>query len=124
MNSFGLLLNKIVTPLTGEPGIRHSERQLGRRLALCGPVVFYLILIVGALLLGVRGEASVGVTLTYWLFIGAVQSVYIIPAIVTALLLKRRDLAWGCARGAGLVVVATALAWGVGVLVLPRLGFN
>ena len=92
--------------------------RFGVRLALYGPIAFYVLLAAGLVILQVDGESALGLTLMYWLFIGASQLVYLVPAIAGALLAKRRGVAWGMVRGAGIIAAVNGVAWVIGYYVI------
>jgi hypothetical protein len=52
-----------------------TETQFGGRLALSGPILCYTALLLGMLIWRVEGEAGLGMTFMYWLFIGLTQLV-------------------------------------------------
>ena len=106
--------SRLVRFLIGAPRAGESDTRFGMRLALYGPLVFYLVLVALLIVLQVEGEAGLGLTLSYWLFIGVSQLIYLIPSIVVAIVISRRQVAWGMARGAGVVAILNAGAWFIG----------
>ena len=109
---------RLVRLLIGAPLDGESDPRFGRRLALYGPIAFYVLLLLVLIVVRVEGEAGLGLTLSYWLFIGVSQLAYILPAIGVALWLKRRGVAVGMIQGAGLVALLNAVAWFVGYYVI------
>jgi hypothetical protein len=105
---------QLVRLLIGSPRAGESDRRFGRRLALYGPIAAYVGLLLVLIVARVEGEAGLGLTLSYWLFIGVSQLAYILPAIGMALWLKRRGVAVGMIQGAGLVALLNAVAWFIG----------
>jgi hypothetical protein len=104
--------------LVGGPRLGESDARFGRRLALYGPIAFYALLFLVLMLAQVEGEAGLGLTLAYWLFIGVSQLAYLVPGIALALVMKRRGVAAGLAQGAGLVAALNGIAWVVGYYVI------
>jgi hypothetical protein len=94
-----------------------SDSRLGMRLAILGPILCYLLLGVALVALGGEGEAGLGMALSYWLFIGVSQCVYLIPGICVALLTRHSGIAWGLLRGGGIIAVINVLAWGIGLYI-------
>src|SRR5258707_90795 len=72
-----------------------GDRRLGIRLAVSAPLLVYMALFFGMLAWRVEGEAGLGLTLAYWLFIGLAQLIYIVPCIVVAAWRHRPELAKG-----------------------------
>jgi hypothetical protein len=97
-----------------------ADGRFGVRMALSGPLLFYFLLFVVMIVFRVEGEAGLGLTLSYWLFIGAAQCVYLVPAVALALLRSRRQVAWGLIRGGGIIAVVNLVAWGLGLWIGPR----
>ena len=109
---------RVVRAVFGAPRAGEDDRRFGVRLALYGPLAFYVVLAASLAIFQVEGEAGLGITLMYWLFIGVSQVVYLIPGIGVALIAKRRGLAWGMVRGAGIIAVLDGVAWLVGYYVI------
>jgi hypothetical protein len=100
--------------LLGAPRTGETDTRFGRRLALYGPLAFSVVLFVILLLFGVEGEAGLGLTFSYWLFIGASQLLYLGPGIVLALFMKRRGIAVGLLQGGAVIAVVNVAAWVIG----------
>jgi hypothetical protein len=98
-----------------------SERRFGVRLALYGPIPFVLVVMLVMTLLPIEADAEWGIA--YWLFIGVIQWIYLLPGVVLALALRRRQVAWGLLLGGGIVGGLNLVGWGLG-LVLNRLGLR
>jgi hypothetical protein len=97
----------------GEPDLR-----FGMRLALSGPILFYVVVLLGMLAAQVEGEAGLGLTLAYWLFIGVSQLLYLAPGIAIAVWRGQRTVAKGLALGGVIIAAVDALAWIIGVYVI------
>jgi hypothetical protein len=95
-----------------------ADLRFGVRLAVSGTILFYPVLLLGMLVGRVEGEASLGLTLAYWLFIGLSQLIYLIPAIVIAAWRGRPTVAKGLALGGAIIAAVDAIAWAVGVYVV------
>ena len=96
-----------------KPG--EKDRSLGMRIAASVPVALYPLLFVGMLLFRVGGEAGLGLTLAFWLFIGVWEWLYLAPAIGWALAKKHPEIAKGLALGGVIIGVTNAAAWGIGM---------
>jgi hypothetical protein len=112
------LSHRILLKVIGSPRPGESDVRFGVRLALYGPIAFYVFLWIGLIVLQVDGESGLGLTLMYWLFIGVSQLVYLIPCIVAAFVVKRPGVAWGMVRGAGVIAALDGVAWLIGYYVI------
>jgi hypothetical protein len=92
--------------------------RFGVRLAISLPLLFYTGFLLVMLAGRVEGEAGLGLTLAYWLFIGLAQLIYLIPAIAVALWRKRSQVAKGLAIGGAIIAIVDAVAWVLGVYVV------
>jgi len=97
-----------------------SDLRLGTRLALLGPLLFYILVVLLLIVARVDGESGEGFFYAYWLFIGAAQCIYLGPAIILSVARKRPQIAWGLARGGGIIAGVNAVAWGVGLYIGAR----
>jgi hypothetical protein len=77
------------------------------------------VLTIALIVFGVEGEAGLGLTLSYWLFIGLSQCLYLIPAIGVAVVTKRPQVAWGLVRGGGIIAVVNVVASVLGRYIGP-----
>ena len=96
-----------------KPG--EKDRSLGMRLALSVPVASYPLLFAGMLLARVGGESGLGITLFFWLFIGAWEWLYLAPAIGWALVKKHPEMAKGLALGGVIIAITNGAAWAMGM---------
>jgi hypothetical protein len=96
-----------------KPG--EADSRFGMRLAVSSPVPLYLMLVVGMLVTNVSGEGSLGLTLTFWLFIGAWQWLYLVPGASLALLRKQPAMAKGLVLGGVCISIANGFAWALGL---------
>jgi hypothetical protein len=95
-----------------------TDAQFGFRLAISLPLLFYIAFLLLMLAGRVDGEAGLGVTLAYWLFIGLAQLIYLIPAIGVAIWRRRSGVAKGLAIGGAIIGIVDVVAWVLGVYVV------
>lgn len=88
--------------------------RFGQKLALYGPLAFFALLVIGILSFRTEAEAALGLTMSFWLFIGVVQLLYLIPAMALSFFIGRRRLALGLLQGGGLIAFVNAVAWVIG----------
>ena len=87
-----------------------ADYARGQRLAVLLPFPMLLVLLaVNAVLMG-DPEA---IPFVFFRFIGIVQFLWIVPALLVVVLRRRFDYAKGLASAAGFIGAANALAWAI-----------
>jgi hypothetical protein len=113
---WGFIGKVIASPRPSE-----SQKRFGVRLALYGSIPFMFAIMLILAFVPVDVDAEWGIA--YWLFIGVIQWIYLLPGAVLALALRRRQLAKGLLLGGAIVAGLNLGAWGLG-LALNRLGWR